>query len=209
MTPDRRADAALPRHGGAQARLRAPARERALRHGAALDTYDEIVLAAGKEIADVVLARVGKLLVSKVRVEDSVARTAQATFMVLAAATGAAQMLAGAAPAARACRREVSYRDRPLKFAASASLRSPSVLWLHRGADARACAVAQTADAARPPKPAVGCHLMSRRRSGSWNERTGPAPGAAAADPEETQADHRRVTLIHGHLPRVPPPFHR
>ena len=74
-------------------RPRAPARRRASAMALRLDTYDEIALAAGKEIADVVLARVGKLLVGKVRVEDSVARTAQATFMVLAAATGAAQML--------------------------------------------------------------------------------------------------------------------
>jgi diguanylate cyclase (GGDEF)-like protein len=93
-----------------------------------LDTYDEIVLAAGKEIADVVLARVGKLLVSKVRVEDSVARTAQATFMVLAAATGAAQMLG----LAQRLQREladanVSYRDRPLKFAASFGVASLAV----------------------------------------------------------------------------------
>ena len=93
-----------------------------------LDTYDEIVMAAGKEIADVVLARVGKLLVSKVRVEDSVARTAQATFMVLAAATGAAQMLGLAQRLQRELAdAKVSYRDRPLKFAVSFGVASLAV----------------------------------------------------------------------------------
>ena len=93
-----------------------------------LDSYDEIVLAAGKEIADVVLARVGKLLMGKVRVEDSVARTAQATFMVLAAATGAAQMLALAQRLHRElAEAKVSYHDRPLKFAASYGVASLAV----------------------------------------------------------------------------------
>lgn len=85
-----------------------------------LDTYDEIVRAAGKEIADVVVVRVAKQVVDKVRTEDSVARTGPATFMVVAAGTAAAQMVA----AAHRLRREldeakVAYRDRPLKFAAS------------------------------------------------------------------------------------------
>jgi diguanylate cyclase (GGDEF)-like protein len=93
-----------------------------------LDSYDEISLAAGKEVADVVLARVGKLLMGKVRVEDSVARTAPATFMVLAAATGAAQM----AGLAQRLHRElaeakVTYHDRPLKFAASFGIASLAV----------------------------------------------------------------------------------
>lgn len=85
-----------------------------------LDSYDDIALAAGKDIADVVVSRVAKLLMQKVRAEDSVARTAQATFMVVAAGTGAQQMLT----LAQRLRREldearVSYRERPLKFAAS------------------------------------------------------------------------------------------
>jgi two-component system, cell cycle response regulator len=85
-----------------------------------LDTYDEIALAAGKEIADVVLARVGKLLMSKVRAEDSVARTAQATFVLLAAANGAEQMTAFAQRLHRElAAAKLTYHDRPLKFAAS------------------------------------------------------------------------------------------
>jgi len=50
-----------------------------------LETYDDIALHAGKDIADVVLARIAKLILEKVRAEDSVARVAHATFMVVAA----------------------------------------------------------------------------------------------------------------------------
>jgi diguanylate cyclase (GGDEF)-like protein len=109
MTEGRKHFAHAHRHGGELSVL-------ALR----LDTYDEIVRAAGKEIADVVIVRVSKLLVDKVRTEDSVARTGAATFMVVAAGTAAAQMVA----AAQRLRREldeakVTYRDQRLKFAAS------------------------------------------------------------------------------------------
>ena len=54
-----------------------------------LDTYELIVLAATKDIADIVVARIAKLVMEKVRAEDSVARVAQATFVVLAAGTAA------------------------------------------------------------------------------------------------------------------------
>lgn len=85
-----------------------------------LDTYDEIARTAGKDIADVVLARVGKLLTEKVRAEDSVARTAQAMFMVVAAATAGPQMLSLAQRLQRELEQaRVTYRDRPLKFATS------------------------------------------------------------------------------------------
>ena len=72
----------------------------ALRHSTELsvmalriETYGDIARAAGKEIADIVLKRIGKLLLDKVRTEDSVARVAEATFMVLATGTSAPQML--------------------------------------------------------------------------------------------------------------------
>jgi diguanylate cyclase (GGDEF)-like protein len=85
-----------------------------------LDSYDEIARTAGKDVADVVLARVGKLLNEKVRAEDSVARTAQAMFMVVAASTGAAQMLALAQRLQRELdQAKVTYHDRALKFSAS------------------------------------------------------------------------------------------
>ena len=90
-----------------------------------LDTYEAIVLAATKDIADLVVARIAKLVMEKVRAEDSVARVAQATFVVLAANTSAADMVA----LAERLRREldeakVTYRDQPLKFVTSIGVAS-------------------------------------------------------------------------------------
>jgi diguanylate cyclase (GGDEF)-like protein len=90
-----------------------------------LDTYEAIVLAATKDIADLVVARIAKLVMEKVRAEDSVARVAQASFVVLAANTSAADMMA----LAERLRREldeakVTYRDQPLKFVTSTGVAS-------------------------------------------------------------------------------------
>jgi diguanylate cyclase (GGDEF)-like protein len=71
----------------------------ARRHGADLavmalriDNHREVARTAGKDAADQVLARIAKLVSSQVRAEDSIARTAAATFMVVAPGTSAAQM---------------------------------------------------------------------------------------------------------------------
>ncbi len=73
----------------------------AMRHGSELsvlalrlDSYAEILRSAGKAIADVIVARIAKLIMAKMRAEDSAARTAEDAFMVIAAATTAAQMQA-------------------------------------------------------------------------------------------------------------------
>lgn len=90
-----------------------------------LESYDAIALAASKDIADIVVARIAKLVMEKVRTEDSVARVAQATFVVLAAGTAQAHMMA----LAERLRREldearVTYRDQPLKFITSLGVAS-------------------------------------------------------------------------------------
>jgi diguanylate cyclase (GGDEF)-like protein len=90
-----------------------------------IDTYGEIAAAAGKEIADIVLTRIAKVLMEKVRAEDSVARTAEATFMVLAAGTGATQMLT----LAQRLQRElddakITYRGTQLKIASHVGVAS-------------------------------------------------------------------------------------
>ena len=71
----------------------------ARRHGADLavmalriDNLREVARTAGKEAADQVLTRVAKLVSTQIRAEDSIARTAADTFMVVAPATSAAQM---------------------------------------------------------------------------------------------------------------------
>ncbi|HWM42629.1 MAG TPA: diguanylate cyclase [Burkholderiales bacterium] len=117
VTEGRKHFAAARRHGGELSVM-------ALR----LDTYDEIALAAGKDIADVVVQRVAKLITDKVRAEDTVARVAYATFMVVAAGTAASHMTA----VAQRLRRElddakVRYRDQPLKFVSSVGVASASM----------------------------------------------------------------------------------
>jgi two-component system cell cycle response regulator len=100
---------------------------RARRHGGELsvmavrlDSLDEIVRTAGKDVADVVITRVAKLVMERIRAEDSVARTAPATFMVLAAGTAAAQMVAlsqrlrGELDEAK-----VTFREQVLRFSTS------------------------------------------------------------------------------------------
>jgi diguanylate cyclase (GGDEF)-like protein len=85
-----------------------------------LDSHDDIVRTAGKDVADVVITRIAKLVMERIRAEDSVARTAQATFMVVAAGTAAAQMVA----LSRRLRGEldeakVTFRKQVLRFSTS------------------------------------------------------------------------------------------
>ncbi|HYR33748.1 MAG TPA: response regulator [Burkholderiales bacterium] len=83
-----------------------------------VDSHADVVRAAGREIADVVLKRIAKLLMDKVRTEDSVARTAEAAFMVVAAGTAAPQMLALAQRLHRELEEaKVTYRGQELRFA--------------------------------------------------------------------------------------------
>ena len=73
----------------------------------------DIVRAAGKDAAEQLMARIAKLVMDQVRAEDSVARTAGATFMVVAPGTTAAQMLALAQALARAAAQaKVTYAGR-------------------------------------------------------------------------------------------------
>jgi two-component system, cell cycle response regulator len=126
-----------------------------------LDTYEAITHAANKDIAELVVTRIAKLLTEKVRVEDSVARMAPATFVVLAANTAAANMAA----LADRLRREldearVTYREQPLKFVTSigaASISSDpvgSIEELVRLAMQRLHATARPAPAP-PPRPGI------------------------------------------------------
>lgn len=73
----------------------------ARRHGSQLsvvalrvDSFAEAARKLGKDAADELLARVARLIAGMTRAEDSVARTAEATFMVMSPGTGAPQVLA-------------------------------------------------------------------------------------------------------------------
>lgn len=107
----------------------------AMRHGGQLsvmalriDSHAEVVRAAGKDVADVVVKRIAKLLVEKVRTEDSVARTGEAAFVVVAAGTAAPQMLALAQRLQRELdEAKVTYRGAALRFVASFGVASLSL----------------------------------------------------------------------------------
>ena len=117
MTEGRKHYAHARRHGGQLSVM-------ALR----IDSYGDVVRAAGKDVADVVVKRIGKLLLDKVRTEDSVARTAEASFVVVAAGTAAPQMLVLAQRLQRELdEAKVSYRGQALKFVTSFGVGSLSI----------------------------------------------------------------------------------
>lgn len=71
----------------------------ARRHGGQLsimafrvDSHAEAARDAGKEVSDQVLARIAKMIQGMLRTEDSFGRVAEATFMVVSAGAGAAQI---------------------------------------------------------------------------------------------------------------------
>jgi two-component system cell cycle response regulator len=82
-----------------------------------LESHGDIVRVAGKEIADVIVARIAKQLLGKVRAEDSVARVAEGTFMLIAAGTSAAQMQAfGERLRHELAEAKVTHREQRLSF---------------------------------------------------------------------------------------------
>ncbi|HEX7052925.1 MAG TPA: response regulator [Burkholderiales bacterium] len=82
-----------------------------------LDSYAEILRVGGKEIAALIIARIAKLILAKVRAEDAVARTAEDTFLVLAADTAAAQVRAlGERLRRELAEANVNHRGQTLRF---------------------------------------------------------------------------------------------
>jgi diguanylate cyclase (GGDEF)-like protein len=107
----------------------------ARRHGGQLsvmalriDNYQQVSAQAGKDVADQLLGRIAKLVIGAMRAEDSVARSADTTFTVLAADTGAPQMLAFARRLhEQLSNARVSYGGQPLRIACSFGVSSLSV----------------------------------------------------------------------------------
>ena len=152
-----------------------------------LDSYDAIALTAGKDIADVVIQRIAKLVTQKVRTEDSVARVAYATFVVLAAGTPAANMMM----LAQRLRREldeakVTFREQPLKFVTSLGIASSAdpastVEDLIRLALKRLQPSARPAPPPEPPRP-TGALPPEFERVLRFLESTDPARLGDAAE---------------------------
>ena len=135
----------------------------AKRHGGQLsvmalriDTHADIVRDAGKEIAELVAKRIAKLLVEKVRTEDSVARTAEAAFMVVAAGTSAPQMLALAQRLQRELdEAKVTYKGQALRFGTSFGVASVSLDAVNSVEDLMRLAVQRLQAAAKQKAPPV------------------------------------------------------
>jgi len=102
----------------------------ARRHGGPLavltfrvDTYREITEKVGKSVADQLLARIAKLVMGTLRAEDSMGRTADATFAVIFPGTSSQQALAFARRMHDQLEKaQVTYREHVLKIRTSIGL---------------------------------------------------------------------------------------
>src|SRR3989441_661156 len=107
----------------------------ARRHGGPLsvlafrvDTYEAISQKVGKSVADQLLARVAKLIQGTLRAEDSMGRTAEATFTVIFARTSSQQALVFARRLHDQLEKaQVTYRDQVLRIGSSIGLASLDV----------------------------------------------------------------------------------
>ena len=119
-----------------------------------LDSYADMVRVVGKEIGDVIIARVAKLLVAKMRAEDSVARVAEGTFMVIAAGTAAAQVQAlGERLRRELAEAKVTHRDRQLSFPSRIGVASLATDAGGSVEDLMRVAMRRLDEAPAPPKP--------------------------------------------------------
>ncbi len=102
----------------------------ARRHGGPLvvltfrmDSYGEIAGKVGKTVADQLLAKVAKLVMGTLRAEDSMGRTAEATFTVIFPGTSSQQALNFARRMHEQLEKaQVTYRDQVLKIRTSLGL---------------------------------------------------------------------------------------
>jgi len=102
----------------------------ARRHGGPLavltfrmDSYGEIAGKVGKTVADQLLAKVAKLVMGTLRAEDSMGRTAEATFTIIFPGTSSQQALNFARRMHEQLEKaQVTYRDQVLKIRTSLGL---------------------------------------------------------------------------------------
>ena len=102
----------------------------ARRHGGPLsvltfrmDSYGEITEKVGKNVADQLLAKVAKLVMGTLRAEDSMGRTAEATFTIIFPGTSSQQALNFARRMHEQLEKaQVTYRDQVLKIRTSLGL---------------------------------------------------------------------------------------
>ena len=88
-----------------------------------MDSYGEIAEKVGKNVADQLLAKVAKLVMGTLRAEDSMGRTAEATFAVIFPGTSSQQALAFARRMHEQLEKaQVTYRDQVLRIRTSLGL---------------------------------------------------------------------------------------
>lgn len=148
----------------------------ARRHGVPLsvlvfrvDTYGDISQKVGKSVADQLLARIAKLIMGTLRAEDSMGRTAEATFTVIFSVTSSQQALAFARRMNEQLEQaQVSYRGQVLKIRASMGLAALDVDTVASIEDLMKLALQRLQDAATRKAQRVG-----------QDEVSAPKPAAA------------------------------
>lgn len=91
-----------------------------------IDSYQDVVKAAGKDVADQLLKSIAKLVTGTLRTEDSIGRAAESTFVVISTGAGASQVMAFARRLyTQLAAAQVAYRGQPLKIVSSFGIASP------------------------------------------------------------------------------------
>ena len=91
-----------------------------------IDSYPELAKSVGKEVADQLLARIAKLVSGNLRVEDSIGRAAESTFVVISTGAGASQVMAFAKRLQQQLQNaQVAYRGQALKIVSSFGIAMP------------------------------------------------------------------------------------
>ena len=179
----------------------------ARRHGADLavmalriDNLREVVRTAGKEAAEQMVARIAKLVSSLMRAEDSIARTAAATFMVVSPGTSAAQMQS-LADRLRSQLEQAKLGKQPLKIVSRVGVASlggdqaVSVEELMRTASQRLDAAASAT--ARAAAPAAAAQLPADVEQALQTLERADVAGIGGAATELLKRLHRIAKMIH------------
>ncbi len=91
-----------------------------------IDSYQDVVKAAGKDVADQLLKSIAKMVSGTLRTEDSIGRAAESTFVVISTGAGASQVGAFARRLYNQLQAaQVAYRGQPLKIVSSFGVASP------------------------------------------------------------------------------------
>lgn len=91
-----------------------------------IDSFPDVVKAAGRDVADQLLARIAKLVSGTLRQEDSIGRAAEATFVVISTGAGATQVMSFARRLyGQLAAAAVAYRGQPLRIVSSFGIASP------------------------------------------------------------------------------------